>query len=137
MRNGSVLSWKNSPTPNTIVARVPSGSGTVSVTVRNFDNQTSNGMSFTFVLPPPMFIRGDANGDTLVDVSDGVKCLLHIFGGVPSDCEDAVDANNDEQLNGTDAVYLLNYLFANGPTIPAPFPAAGADPSGSALGCSR
>jgi hypothetical protein len=137
VESASVTYDENGPTPNKIVARVPAGSGTVAVTARNFDNQSSNGMSFTYVPPPPMFIRGDVNNDGIVDISDGFKIILHLYGSVAVDCQDALDTNDDEQLNNTDAVYMLNYLFLNGPVIRPPFPAAGTDPSGAALGCSR
>ena len=120
-----------------ITARVPAGTGTVNVTVRNLDNKTSNAMPFTYVIPPPMFIRGDANGDSLIDISDGVRILRHLFNGVPMNCQDALDANDDEALNLTDAVYVLDFIFQGGPAPLAPFPAEGEDPSGSALGCSR
>jgi len=120
-----------------ITARVPAGTGTVNVTVRNLDNKTSNAMPFTYVIPPPMFIRGDANGDSLIDISDGVRILRHLFNGVSMNCQDALDANDDEALNLTDAVYVLDFIFQGGPAPLAPFPAEGEDPSGSALGCSR
>jgi hypothetical protein len=45
--------------------------------------------------------------------------------------------DDNEQLNVTDAVTLLDYLFRAGAEPPAPYPAAGTDPSGAALGCER
>ncbi len=124
--------------PTSLTALVPAGTeGPVSVTVRNIDGQTSNAVTFTYLPPPPTFVRGDANGDGRVDVSDPLKVLLNLFGGVPIDCEDALDANDDESANIADAMYILAYLFQNGPAMPAPFPAADVDPSGDALGCAR
>ena len=85
----------------------------------------------------PGFIRGDANGDSLVDISDGVKVLLVLFLGDTADCDDALDGDDDGQRNITDAVYILNHLFRGGPVIPAPYPQAGEDTTPDELGCDR
>ena len=128
---------ENGPAPGKITARVPAGTGTVNVTVRNVDNQSSNTRPFIYLLPPSTFIRGDANGNNGVDIADAVKILLHLFKGAATNCQDALDADDNEQINITDAVHLLQFLLNRGPAIPAPYPAAGTDPSGAALGCSR
>lgn len=75
------------------------------------------------------FIRGDANSDGVVDVSDAVFVLLHLFGGLPVDpeCADACDANDDEGVDLSDASSLLGYLFLAGARPPAPFPDPGTD----------
>jgi hypothetical protein len=125
------------PDPDTIFVEVPPGSGAVVVTVRNPDGQVSNGMTFTYLPPAPQFLRGDGNGDGLLDISDGFVVLAYLFRSLPVDCEDALDADNTESLNTTDAVYVLNYIFALGPALPPPFPQAGPDPAGTALGCER
>ncbi|HAK97315.1 MAG TPA: hypothetical protein DCM87_20580 [Planctomycetes bacterium] len=87
--------------------------------------------------PPPGFIRGDANGDGVVDLSDPVMILLCLFAGRATDCEDALDANDGGRVDIADAVYVLSYLFARGAAMPAPFPARGEDTTPDALGCSR
>lgn len=75
------------------------------------------------------FVRGDANGDGGVDVSDAVSLLEHlfVFGSIP--CRDAGDANDDGSLDISDAIYVLSYLFGGGATPAAPFPDCGADPT--------
>ena len=128
---------RNGPNPTTIFATVPPGSGTVQVSVENVDAQTSNSVNFTYIDPPPMFRRADANDDAVIDISDAFKVFRVIVGDTTTDCEDALDVNDDETLNATDAVYLLNYLYLNGPIVPPPFTAVGADPTGSALDCER
>lgn len=133
----AIVFSEGGPDPGKIVATVPAGSGTVNVTVRNADNQVSNAVSFTYLQPPPAFIRGDAGGDGIVDISDALKVLLHLFSGVPVNCEDASDADDNEALNLADSLVILNYLFKDGPAPPAPFPLAGVDPSGDELGCER
>ncbi len=68
----------------------------------------------------------DANGDSVVDVSDTISLVLKLFvGGSPLPCDgDAVneggnavllDANGDDNVDISDPLYLLNYLFAEGP----------------------
>ncbi len=125
------------PTPGIIVARVPAGTGTVNLTVRNADNKNSNALSFSYPPPVPTFVRGDANGDTRIDLADAVKILLHQFAGSPTDCLDALDVDDTEAIDVTDTLYLLQYLFRNGPAPRSPFPGAAADPSGTALDCER
>ena len=88
--------------------------------------------------PVAHFVRGEANGDGSIDISDAVNMLFVFFAGAPTDCEDALDANDDGSLNVTDAVRLLDYLFRAGAAPAAPFPAASSDPTtADALGCER
>ncbi|MEM7167429.1 MAG: hypothetical protein AAF581_18345 [Planctomycetota bacterium] len=84
------------------------------------------------------FIRGDANGDTIIDISDTVYMLFYFFndGPVPP-CQDAADSNNDGTLNIADAIYLLQYLFSDGPSPSEPFPLPGLDPDSDPLGCAN
>lgn len=137
IESAAVTYSETGPNPGLIIARVPSGTGTVSVTVRNLDGKVSNGLPFTYGVAPPAFVRGDANGDSLVDLSDAVRILLHLFAGLPTDCQDALDTDDNEALNATDAVRVLDFLFRGGGAPPAPFPANGVDPSGATLGCER
>jgi hypothetical protein len=59
-----------------------------------------------------IFVRGDANLDEAVDVSDPVRILNTLFlGGEPLGCEQAADANRDNRLDISDPVTILNYLF--------------------------
>lgn len=76
------------------------------------------------------FIRGDANGDGEVDISDVVRILLHLFqGGIRLEVPDAADVNDDGEINITDSIYLLQFLFKGGPPPPAPFLDPGVDPT--------
>lgn len=85
------------------------------------------------------FIRGDANKDDAVDISDAIYLLSYIFlGGALPPCKDAADVNNDTRLDISDSIFLLNYLFKGGPQPSEPFPQAGVDPSDDgkgSLGC--
>jgi len=81
------------------------------------------------------FIRGDANGDGGLDLSDSVAILRHLFGGAQLGCMDSADANDSGDLNLADAVYLLGYLFGGGPPPPDPFPGCGHDTTTDELRC--
>jgi DNA-binding beta-propeller fold protein YncE len=86
------------------------------------------------------FIRGDANRDGKVDISDAVARLncnwLFLGPGPCHGCDAAADANGDGRVNIADAQYLLNFLFLGGPPPPPPFPAPGRDLNACGLGCS-
>jgi hypothetical protein len=67
------------------------------------------------------WIRGDANGDGVIDVSDVVYLLNYLFinGPAPEPLE-AGDATCDGMVDASDVVYLLNYLFVGGPAPGCP-----------------
>jgi hypothetical protein len=57
-------------------------------------------------------------------------------GADPEECDDACDFNDDGELDISDPVSGLNYLFVMGsPSPPAPFPSCGTDPTNDSLGC--
>ncbi|MBI4586548.1 MAG: lamin tail domain-containing protein [Planctomycetes bacterium] len=131
------VTFNEASDPAHITAVVPSGlSPTITaVVVRNLDGQSSLAVLFTVLPPTPKFIRGDANRDNAVDMSDAVRILLHLFKGVSVSCRDALDVNDSGTLDTTDAVYLLLHLFRRGPAPNPPYPAAGSDPPGDSLDC--
>ncbi|MBI4604340.1 MAG: hypothetical protein HY721_20465 [Planctomycetes bacterium] len=77
------------------------------------------------------------NGDGEVDISDGIRLLLFLFGGAPGPgCIDAADADDSGKLEVTDAIFSFLYLFSGGPAPPVPGPSAcGRDPTEDELGC--
>jgi len=79
------------------------------------------------------FIRGDADGNGAVNLSDAIVTLIHLFRGGPSpQCEDAADADDNGQIQLTDAIRILGFLFLGSapPNPPGPPPSpCGADPS--------
>jgi N-acetylneuraminic acid mutarotase len=89
-------------------------------------------------LPEAEFLRGDANRDASVDISDPVFTLLDLFtakkGVLP--CPDAADSNDDGSVDLSDAVFSLDYLFRGGSAPPEPGPLVpGEDPTPDALDC--
>ena len=86
-------------------------------------------------LPSPFF-RGDANYDSVLDISDPVTVLRATFHGDATIwCDDAADANDDGELNISDASYIFNFLFLGGPPPRPPYPEPGSDPTDDALSC--
>ncbi len=85
------------------------------------------------------FIRGDADRNEKVDITDAVYILNVLFRGVDSEkfelCKDASDSNDDGRVDITDAVYILHYLFQSGKEPNFPFPNLGDDPTADELSC--
>ncbi len=91
----------------------------------------------TLVLGSHDYIRGDPNGDGVIDISDAIRVILDVFidPGELSSCSDADDANDDGLLDVSDPIYLLSFLFQGGPVPPKPFPDRGIDPTDDFLTC--
>jgi len=63
------------------------------------------------------FLRGDANHDGIVNVSDVVYLISYLFKGGPAPIPSTIvgDANCDGKVTVADAVSLIYYLFKGGP----------------------
>jgi hypothetical protein len=84
----------------------------------------------------PVFLRGDANQDLKVDLSDGITLLSYLFLGGTVTCLEAADSNDDSQVKLDDAITIFSFLF-QGQMIPPPSGAPGVDPTPDGLGCAR
>ncbi len=81
------------------------------------------------------FIRGDANQDAVMDISDALAIFGFLFSSTPVlSCDDAADANDDGSVDLSDGLAILEDLLA-GVLIPPPRRVCGADPTPDALGC--
>ncbi len=61
-------------------------------------------------------LRGDANGDGVVDLGDAIYLLNYLYKGGPAPNPSWTgDANSDGVVDLGDAIYLLNYLYKGGP----------------------
>ncbi len=84
------------------------------------------------------FIRGDANDDEDLDISDPIRIINFIFFRTERVvCQKAADANDDGRIDIADALYILNYLFKGGPILPQPYPNPGIDPTRDDLPCNK
>lgn len=87
------------------------------------------------------FLRGNANVDPQVDLSDAVCILFNLFAPSGSPCKsptcrDALDVDDNGRIEVTDPVYLLNFLYRDGPEPPAPGANfCGTDPTADSLDC--
>ena len=83
------------------------------------------------------FLRADSNGDGRVDISDAINTLGFLFTGTGKvTCQDAADANDDGTVDISDAISTLGFLFlSTPPTLQAPYPDRGSDPTPDPLDC--
>ena len=76
-----------------------------------------------------IFIRGDANADLALDISDAVAALGYLFLGAAAPCRDALDSDDNGSIDISDPIFLLSFVFQGGPEPPPPFPGPGTDPT--------
>ena len=83
------------------------------------------------------FVRGDADGNGTLGITDPIAILAHVAGEKESGlkCLDAADADDSGAVNVTDAAFILASLFQGAAAPAAPFPACGPDPTDDGLGC--
>ena len=83
------------------------------------------------------YSRGDANADGVVDISDGVSILDHLFlGSFSPPCLDAADTDDTGVLQVSDAVRVFGFLFlGQAPPPPPGQGSCGEDPMADALDC--
>jgi hypothetical protein len=85
----------------------------------------------------PRMVRGDANADGVLDLTDAVAIALYLFGGRPNlvECQAAADADSSGGLDIADPLFILRYIFQLGAEPGSPFPECGADPLEGAASC--
>ncbi|MBN1422438.1 MAG: hypothetical protein JXP34_26920 [Planctomycetes bacterium] len=84
----------------------------------------------------PVFVRGDANMDGTISLSD-IAFLRTALAGeaeIPG-CLDACDANDDGSVSPADALAILLVLFGDASPLPPPGLLGGADPTLDSLTC--
>jgi hypothetical protein len=73
-----------------------------------------------------LFIRGDANCDGLLNLSDPITTLNMLFLSGPGPCcGAAADSNSDLVIDLTDPIVSLSYLFRGAAPLAPPFPECG------------
>ncbi|MEE2855962.1 MAG: hypothetical protein VX949_01060 [Planctomycetota bacterium] len=73
------------------------------------------------------FMRGNCNGNSGVDISDGIWMLQELYLAGPSGtCAEACDANADGSYDMADPMHVIYWRLLDGPPPAAPFPDCGA-----------
>ncbi len=89
--------------------------------------------------PEYRFVRGDADSDGKVNLTDAIGILRHLFLGKSLECSSlsavVADANASGRVAIDDAMHILNFLFLGGPAPASPFPECGKDTAADGLGC--
>ena len=81
-------------------------------------------------------IRGDANSDGLVNITDVLFSIQHLdHPECSAFCLLAADSNSDGNYGIPDIIYTLNYLFMGSSAPPCPFPECGEDNNHYGLSC--
>lgn len=92
-------------------------------------------------LGEPEFIRGDCDFNGTTNVADGAAMVSHMFvmgeERFDAPCLDACDADDSGELDITDPIFILSWLFIDGsPRPPLPGPVSpGPDPTVDPLDC--
>lgn len=87
---------------------------------------------------PPLFVRGDADGDATTTIGDAIVSLEYQFNSGPRPpCLAALDVNADGRLDLSDPIISLRHQFLGTHEIAPPFPACGLEslPDELALSC--
>lgn len=100
------------------ITGTPGQTGDYDIIVAVFDSDVpakSDTVSVTIQINSPPFVCGDADGTSVVTISDAVFLINYIFaGGVAPDPLMSGDADCSEAITISDAVYLINYIFSGG-----------------------
>ena len=100
------------------ITGIPSQSGEYSFAIAVFDSHIpakSDTVSLTIQINNPPFVCGDADGSSIVTISDAVYLISYIFaGGSAPDPLLSGDADCSDAITISDAVYLINYIFGGG-----------------------
>lgn len=83
------------------------------------------------------FIRGDANSDGHLTLSDVFAVLRNNLIGDKVECQDAADVDDNGRLDQNDVSYLVDALFRRLALISAPLAEPGLDPTPDELDCRR
>ncbi len=82
---------------------------TITLTVTDLNGMSDNARIRVFI----GFMRGDANGDWIIDTGDVIYLINYLFTGTSApDPLWVGDCNCDDVVDTGDVVYLINYLFA-------------------------
>jgi hypothetical protein len=109
----SAVNFSVGQDPHSVFCADLDGDEDLDLAVANF---SSDNVSILLNLLNSSFIRGDANGNGIVDVGDIIYLVQYCFRGGPAPSPvDAGDANCNGEVTAGDIIYLVNYLYRGGP----------------------
>ena len=114
------------------------GSGEYGMSVR-FEAPSGFATGFETTLDPRgydalPFLRGDANADDAINISDAMAILGCLFlNNVCGHCLDSSDIDDNGKVEVTDAIQLLTWKFLGGPSPAPPYPECAVDPVGDSI----
>lgn len=122
--------------PDQSAGRFPDGDSKVSILSEPTPGEANKEPSSSPKPTEASFVRGDANGDRRLNITDMTTILKVLFQSEPfPKCQDQLDSNDDGAINLTDALYIGGALFLHGPPPPPPYPQQGTDPTPDSLLC--
>ena len=106
----------------------------------NEDQEDTDGDGFGNACEEPrsdrLFLRGDANQDGRINITDGLFVLNYLFlGGPEPSCMEAANFSDGFELDIATPVYLFRALFVGDVQLQVPFEECGADPTPTGMGC--
>lgn len=112
---------------------------TVDIELRNVDGQSAVvENAFSYVSTAPVFLRGDADVDGSLSLTDAIVTLDFLFRGTGLvNCADAADSDDNGSINLSDPIKTLRVLFIGDPPLPPPNDVPGIDPTPDGLGCAQ
>ncbi len=113
--------------------RTPDGERTIRALASSTPGAANSGPAEP---PDAAFVRGDANGDGRVNITDMAEILAVLFQSRPgTSCLDRMDADDNGKLDLADALRIGDSLYRHGAPLAQPFPTAGKDPTEDDLAC--
>lgn len=105
--------------------------------LRPFGNYTDVGADEWIGPSEILFMRGDANLNTMLELGDAITILSYLFDNDSPEliCPMSADANDDGKIQISDPIVLLDYLFSSLDRLPEPFLKCASDITPDTLAC--
>ena len=85
--------------------------------------------------PEKTFIRGDVDSNSRINLLDAVAVFRTLFSAMSIPCEDSADIDDNGEIEISDGVGIMTYVFLQGKSPASPFPFCGLDVKEDELSC--